>query len=200
MVLADQNQCGKKDCLERYTEYQKSERKRIEVRNVGKVFVPIQIPNHATCNHTNHIQPQKPAMVDAIRSERELLSQLVPKQESSPHSAASAPRPFWVFYSFAAPVVAFFFPSYGSVIKARAANLLPVSVEIVGWEAGIRTPIGGSRVRSLTVRRPPKPEFQFTCRRFACQQAIVVRTFTPDRRSVLVVFLLPGQNRCGPKT
>ena len=24
-----------------------------------------------------------------------------------------------------------------------------------GWEAGIRTPIGGSRVRSLTVRRPP---------------------------------------------
>src|ERR1700752_3233857 len=26
----------------------------------------------------------------------------------------------------------------------------------IGWEAGIRTPIGGSRVRSLTVRRPPK--------------------------------------------
>ncbi len=25
----------------------------------------------------------------------------------------------------------------------------------VGWEAGIRTPIGGFRVRSLTVRRPP---------------------------------------------
>ena len=30
-----------------------------------------------------------------------------------------------------------------------------VEVEKVGWEAGIRTPIGGSRVRSLTVRRPP---------------------------------------------
>ena len=27
----------------------------------------------------------------------------------------------------------------------------------IGWEAGIRTPIGGSRVRSLTVRRPPNP-------------------------------------------
>ncbi len=28
-------------------------------------------------------------------------------------------------------------------------------LEEESWEAGIRTPIGGSRVRSLTVRRPP---------------------------------------------
>ena len=32
-----------------------------------------------------------------------------------------------------------------------------------GWEAGIRTPIGGFRVRSPTVRRPPNKETQFTC-------------------------------------
>ena len=43
-------------------------------------------------------------------------------------------------------------------------------IEDCGWEAGIRTPIGGSRVRSLTVRRPPnRRDFQFTCRTFRCQ-------------------------------
>ena len=31
-------------------------------------------------------------------------------------------------------------------------------LNLIGWEAGIRTPIGGSRVRSLTVRRPPSIE------------------------------------------
>src|SRR5215471_10630750 len=35
--------------------------------------------------------------------------------------------------------------------QSTARNLLIA----FGWEAGIRTPIGGSRVRSLTVRRPP---------------------------------------------
>ena len=29
------------------------------------------------------------------------------------------------------------------------------SLKMFGWEAGIRTPIGGFRVRSPTVRRPP---------------------------------------------
>ena len=32
---------------------------------------------------------------------------------------------------------------------------LGVYLENLGWEAGIRTPIRGSRGRSLTVRRPP---------------------------------------------
>lgn len=34
-------------------------------------------------------------------------------------------------------------------------KLLKTQGKFRGWEAGIRTPIGGFRVRSLTVRRPP---------------------------------------------
>ena len=37
-----------------------------------------------------------------------------------------------------------------------------LGIRNVGWEAGIRTPIGGSRVRSLTVRRPPNVANEFT--------------------------------------
>ena len=41
--------------------------------------------------------------------------------------------------------------------RAARNRLMPL-----GWEAGIRTPIGGFRVRSLTVRRPPSKEIECT--------------------------------------
>ena len=44
--------------------------------------------------------------------------------------------------------------------------------ESSNWEAGIRTPIGGSRVRSLTVRRPPKGFGHIMNREWICQQPI----------------------------
>ena len=39
---------------------------------------------------------------------------------------------------------------------------MKLALNSFGWEAGIRTPIGGSRVRSLTVRRPPNGAVEFT--------------------------------------
>ncbi len=53
----------------------------------------------------------------------------------------------------------------------RAARF---SWKIIGWEAGIRTPIGGFRVRSPTVRRPPNKEIQFTCSAAALSNAAQV--------------------------
>jgi integrase len=40
-------------------------------------------------------------------------------------------------------------------LKTGSRSAARNSLITFGWEAGIRTPIGGSRVRSLTVRRPP---------------------------------------------
>ena len=36
----------------------------------------------------------------------------------------------------------------------------PELLNLFDWEAGSRTPIGGSRVRSLTIRRPPKKDLR----------------------------------------
>jgi hypothetical protein len=61
-----------------------------------------------------------------------------------------------------------------------------------GWEAGIRTPIGGSRVRSLTVRRPPSAEFQFTSRCSGLSTASTtshVPKFSISRFAPLRIFL-----------
>ena len=49
----------------------------------------------------------------------------------------------------------------GKVLLQVTALLGPLERKY-GWEAGIRTPIGGSRVRSLTVRRPPTSDLEFT--------------------------------------
>ena len=53
------------------------------------------------------------------------------------------------------------FPSGGQLVDFGGRERCH-QVEKIGWEAGIRTPIGGFRVRSPTVRRPPNKEIQFT--------------------------------------
>ena len=51
----------------------------------------------------------------------------------------------------------------GSQVAARN------SLITFGWEAGIRTPIGGFRVRSPTVRRPPNRNLNLRAGALVCQ-------------------------------
>src|SRR6267142_1628078 len=77
----------------------------------------------------------------------------------------------------------------GSPVAARN------SLIIFGWEAGIRTPIGGFRVRSPTVRRPPSIESQCTNPRLLLSTNPIL---SQDRKlltdKILVDFPSRGQN------
>jgi hypothetical protein len=69
--------------------------------------------------------------------------------------------------------------------------------KIKSWEAGIRTPIGGSRVRSLTVRRPPRRLGHIMNRADVCQAIDLMRA-APQESLTEISFDTPGSSIVTP--
>ena len=68
-----------------------------------------------------------------------------------------------------------------------------LGIRNVGWEAGIRTPIGGSRVRSLTVRRPPNVPTNLRKSNSQVKRAPVVHHTPNDNRDAAKILLALGR-------